>query len=868
MTTGEKIAKLRKEFNYTQEQFAELMNVSRQSVSKWEQNLVYPDTDKLIRLCSIFHCSIDYILRDEINSKNSIYGEKANYTNGSKFHKEISDATSKVGRKKTEEKYFEGKTPLLKLTNLSKHYIKDNKVKTILHDVNINLYENEFVAITGESGCGKTTLMNMISGSLDYDDGDISLMGKAFSEFGPRDWTNYKTQEIGYVAQDNKLLMQYSVEENVLSGLLVRGYDLSSCYEHVHNILEFVGLTDHKNQKIVNLSAGQRQRVAIARVLAVQPRILLADEVTANLDEETGKNILELLKNLSQNCLVIFITHNFSQVMPYATRHIEIKNKTIAVDEIIPANLYEKTGTGIKTFSNLMVTKKKQLVGQFVKWNLKANLKRGVILTILFVFMGIVLYGLVDVYSMNADDITIKEFDDSAFKNPSDTRIIIKRKDEGLITDKDLECISQIESVVAVEKYDLVNDVCYYYKPEKDHSMYLTYNTCMVNSDVKQFVKSVSVLNDTDIIAGRMPTDFGEIAVSKEDASLLDTEIMVYFKLPFTLGNKNCCQKMKVVAVVDKEDNQVYFSYKDCDMFANLCLPGTVKLLYSYNQEKDYYGALTVTIPIINKNMADDTALIDYQYLASFNREAPVGKCRLLREYYKHYGIEEPMEKTCDITAINDYMSEERYIALSTAIKNEEGVVSNTYPFMEIGYDKFYEIFNYGSTQMSAYITDYLDTDKVLDAINEMDDYDAFSSYRLSMNDINPERKKERTRLYGIILGVLIMMLITTSFLVSSFFGLSGQDYLVYRHIGVTKKDRNSILIKQCICYSFISCVLLNLAVVGLKLWDIELLHDALKYLRFKEVCICMGLYILHCVSATIASTIKINSVVKGGIRK
>lgn len=229
----------------------------------------------------------------------------------------------------------------IELQGISKSYYSETSVTQALRKIDLSFYEGEFVAITGESGSGKSTLLNIIGGMDGFDEGEMYIDGLPTFPFDEQDWEDYRRNRIGYVFQDYSLIGHYSVLYNVMSALLVMGKGQEESKEIAARYLDKVGLKGYETHRASELSSGQKQRLSIARALAKQTGILVADEPTANLDSETGGQIIRLLKELSQDTLVIMVTHNFSQAEPYVTRKIRIHDGMLISDVAVHEGISE-----------------------------------------------------------------------------------------------------------------------------------------------------------------------------------------------------------------------------------------------------------------------------------------------------------------------------------------------------------------------------------------------------------------------------------------------------------------------------------------------------------------------------------------------
>ena len=211
---------------------------------------------------------------------------------------------------------------MLKLQNIVKSYKVGDNVVPALKGISIKFRKSEFVSILGPSGCGKTTLLNIIGGLDRYDDGDMSVNGVSTKMYKDADWDSYRNHSIGFVFQNYNLIPHQTVLSNVELALTISGISKHERKKRAVEALEKVGLGDQINKKPTQMSGGQMQRVAIARALVNNPEILLADEPTGALDSETSVQIMEILKEVAKDRLVIMVTHNPELAEKYSTRII------------------------------------------------------------------------------------------------------------------------------------------------------------------------------------------------------------------------------------------------------------------------------------------------------------------------------------------------------------------------------------------------------------------------------------------------------------------------------------------------------------------------------------------------------------------
>ncbi|MDE5621059.1 MAG: ABC transporter ATP-binding protein/permease [Ruminococcus sp.] len=260
---------------------------------------------------------------------------------------------------------------MLQLKDIFKQYGSGENKVTALNGVNVTFRENEFVAILGHSGCGKTTMLNIIGGLDHYTSGDLIINGVSTKKYKDRDWDAYRNHSIGFIFQSYNLIPHQTVLANVELALTISGVSKSERKRRAKEALEKVGLGNQLHKKPNQMSGGQMQRVAIARALINNPDILLADEPTGALDSETSIQVMELLKEIAKDKLVIMVTHNPELAEEYATRIVRIKDgqltddsdpytleKEAEIKEASKKRVSMSFGTAVSLSMNNLMTKK------------------------------------------------------------------------------------------------------------------------------------------------------------------------------------------------------------------------------------------------------------------------------------------------------------------------------------------------------------------------------------------------------------------------------------------------------------------------------------------------------------------------------
>ena len=221
---------------------------------------------------------------------------------------------------------------MLKLQNISKTYVIGEFSQDALDNITIEFRKAEFVTVLGPSGCGKTTMLNVIGGLDHADKGDLIINDKSTKNFTNQEWDMYRNNSIGFIFQSHNLISHLSVLQNVEMGLSLSGVSRSEAKKRAIEVLDRVGLKDHIHKRPNQLSGGQSQRVAIARALANNPDVILADEPTGSLDSETSIQILDLIKDIAKDKLVVMVTHDSEMAYRYASRIVKLKDGKVIND--------------------------------------------------------------------------------------------------------------------------------------------------------------------------------------------------------------------------------------------------------------------------------------------------------------------------------------------------------------------------------------------------------------------------------------------------------------------------------------------------------------------------------------------------------
>jgi putative ABC transport system permease protein len=447
---------------------------------------------------------------------------------------------------------------MIKLENVSKYYKSEETVSVGMKNINLEFSLGEFIAVTGESGSGKSTLLNVISGLDGYEDGELYLFGEETSHYTIADWEKYRGTHIGFVFQNYNIIDSYTVLQNVLLALEVQGYDPKTRKQRALELIDKVGLTSHKNHKASKLSGGQKQRTVIARALAKDCPIIVADEPTGNLDSASGAQVLKVLHELSKDKLIIVVTHEYSQVAEYATRRIKMHDGEVVEDKKIkkPEDVKQKDAPKIKgmPFHTLL---------RFTLRNLFATPKRLVFL----VFMQmLVMVAFTLFYTFRLSSIREMEVAQSQrFPNVPETRVLIEKRDGQDFDIDDLTYFNNIRFVSNVYEQGLnfYNSTrLYIFKSENIHTWG---NSTYMDGMYVEGTDAASTLREFNI-EGSMPIAKNEIVIGHnwynyqvgETVKIGTSYSYVYDGVP--INNDDFIGNFVISGIDKTKSNILYFS--------------------------------------------------------------------------------------------------------------------------------------------------------------------------------------------------------------------------------------------------------------------------------------------------------------------
>lgn len=475
---------------------------------------------------------------------------------------------------------------MLKLKNVSKFYYNKGIIASGFTKINLELKMGEFIAITGESGSGKSTLLNVISGLDSYEEGEMYINGEETSHYTEKDFEEYRRKYIANIFQSFNLINSYTVYQNVELVLLLNGYKKKEVKKKILDIIDQVGLTKFKNTKVSKLSGGQKQRVAIARAMVKDTPIIVADEPTGNLDTESAKEVIEILKKVAKNKLVVVVTHNIEQIEEYATRIIKMHDGRIIEDRKVK-EVEEDIEVEESKYNKITIFNKYRL-GIRNTFNIFTK----------FILLFAVFFFIVSAIFLEYASFKLSEYEvnkagyNIAFRDLSENRIIIKKQDKTPFTNEDYEKIKNLSNVDYIVENDLFLD--------GDISLY---------KDEMSFYGNInSIENFKDKLdIGRMPENENEVIlkISKEHYYIknrLEEVLNKKFSLSDINGaytNEEESKKVTIVGIKYNEDSNDYNAkfYLSNNILAGLRSEvnksySNVKVLFNDKYAEEYFNIM------------------------------------------------------------------------------------------------------------------------------------------------------------------------------------------------------------------------------------------------------------------------------------
>lgn len=701
---------------------------------------------------------------------------------------------------------------MLKLQNISKYYSSNDVVALGLRKVSLEFKIGEFIAVTGESGSGKSTLLNVISGLDTYEDGEMYVAGEETSYFNIEEWENYRKQYIGFVFQNYNIIDSYTVLDNVMLALTIQGYDKETRKQRALELIDRVGLTSHANHKASKLSGGQKQRAVIARALAKDCPIIVADEPTGNLDRASSDQVMKLLKEIANDKLVIVVTHNFEEVAPYATRKIRLFDGEVIEDTTVnpmPTKSLEHTIINHKmSVISLAAIALKNLI--------RTPRRTWFSTTVLMFVVAVFLFGYgAFLQSTTSSNNTYNEY----FDNITNSRIIVTKFDETTFTDTELDKIKDISKVRCVVEDDVILDSVMY--------TYMTNEYYEDSVDSREFyVNSDCALETVELKSGRTPENATEVVTE----STLDFEIGDKIYIGTTADGYRYSKPEDVpgstmFTVVGIAKTTELYSYRSRVYFDNTYFSS--EAVYQNAYVGSLYGDKVLNISLLENGMSllNEWSYFTYEVDDTLDDDTVQFSTGMVWQVFDNKDIidygsgVDPLEQVQAFLDANPtYFSD-----MDTVLTVESSFTSDSFPVTINGFEeldgdvneenmhvylnqKTYEklFFKEDKYQIAVMVKNSFDAEIVIEDL-EADGYRTI--YPPNIQQRETEIFSVFTYIwYTILFGFFLTVIYFVSYVVLRNIQISKKkDYLVFRSIGANKSDLNKLTIFELVFSAIIA---------------------------------------------------------------
>ena len=712
---------------------------------------------------------------------------------------------------------------MLKLENVSKIYYTNGIVATGISKVNLELNIGEFVVITGESGSGKSTLLNVISGIDSYEEGEMYINGKETSHYTEKDFEEYRKKYIANIFQSFNLINSYTVYQNVELVLLLNGYKRKKIKKKVLDIIDKVGLTKFKNTKVSKLSGGQKQRVAIARAIVKDTPIIVADEPTGNLDTKSAYEIIELLKNVAKDKLVVIVTHNIEQVEKYATRIIKMHDgKMIQNTEI--KNINEDSKITQASGKNITIPNQYRL-GIRNTFNIFSKF---ILLFIVFTFMSVAFLSEYSAFKLVEHSTEESSGYSANLRDISKERILINKQNREPFTEDDYNKIKQLSNIDYIVEDDISLDTEFILRND-------TLNTYGYIKDINNFEGNIDI--------GRMPENDGEIILkaNKDDytiTQMLDETLNSEFSLQKSYREGDTIRTVKIVGIQYNENNTIY----DRTFYVSNEVKKVVRS-YVHNQYSDMKTLLNdkyvqYTIET-SENVEPGTAIVNDDLKYQFKNNKIINQNINISVSNIYY------EDNIDLTITKTFTK--------SNLKKLTGYTDYSYyqNAIIINPDDYNSLYDKPSYQSSVYVKDASIIDQTMSELENL----GLKPKKATDFKVEYENESQIVKIFKVVVTIFVIIVVFfISYLIISIILKSRNIYYTtLRMLGATSKSTRKILNIELFINSTLSylMVLTFGYLVKQDIIKIEFIANLIKYITLNE-CILMYL-ILFVVTQLIA---------------
>lgn len=706
----------------------------------------------------------------------------------------------------------------IELRKVSKYYAGEDTVSMGFSRIDLNLDIGEFVAITGESGSGKSTLLNVISGLDTYEEGEMFVCGEDTTAYGTEDYENYRKTYIGNIFQDFNLINSYTVYQNIELVMLLCGRKKRECKQRILELLELVGLSEYRRTKVSRLSGGQKQRVAIARALAKDAPIIVADEPTGNLDSASAESVMETLSKISDDKLVIIVTHNYEQAEPYVTRKLTMHDgkiiedkhvasragalayddlsdyaeETTATDDVERVGRVERAAEGK---GNRVVRKETPVPRKMRKLSeLMLGIRNTFNLPAKFLLLFIVYFfvstAVISLYATTVNSLHQEELlgTNQYFMNSSSDRLIIKKADESSFEDADFAKVESTPNIKEIVKNDLA----------VDSGVSFTLSDYYVEGPVMP----LSNVSQDDIQYGSLPTDDYEIVIKLDPSSdllMISDDPSEYIGKTVELQDMNQLQKFEFdqpikiagIALSDGEsDNSTYALYG----YSTICTSEKVSnellisMMASSSKSELNFGGTKV-------DGEGERSIFS-------SPKVPEGKVYIFEDQSYYYKDAKAKDKDFSLKVSNRFFTSKADFKVGEILTDKNitpllGIEKEEYDMFYncvfINDDDFKKLFDKGFFQISAYMENETDSDETVKNLKDQ----GFTVLALK------DSLTDMTGGYSVVIQLITYGRLIIEFIVLFFIAYAvirlimrsrNQYYSTLRILGATKGNTDNIL--------------------------------------------------------------------------
>ena len=684
---------------------------------------------------------------------------------------------------------------MIELHNVSKFYSNKDTVSTGFSKVDLNLDMGEFVVITGESGSGKSTLLNVISGLDSYEEGELFIAGEDTSGYRTEDYERYRKKYIGNIFQDFNLVNSYTVYQNVELSMMLSGMPRSEQKQNIPEYIEMVDMTAYTKTKASKLSGGQKQRGAIARALAKNAPVIVADEPTGNLDSASAEKVMETLHRISKDRLVVIVTHNYEQAAPYVTRKITMHDGRIIEDKKLQPAAGDLSDDEMESYLH---PEKERPV--YRKMSAGSQLRLGVrntfnlpakfillLLVYLFVTAAVLSQYASTKQTLHSNDLMGYN---NYFTDTSPERLILTKKDGSAFTTSDYESLQKMDNADYIIKGDAGIDTGIMFESDDiDISGPMYPVSCLKEKPtIGRLPKK-----DTEVVLVADPECYSYDAIKEMDKKILGKKYYIdaLNSMAIQGGDRLIKDKVTVVGVVflsedaGRSSNGNVMIYVTDNVAARVLVKteaASSAVTLDFSGTKSDYSGMQVVYP--SKKVPKGEVYISEDQAYQFYEEGAARGKTMGLHVKNHY-----FEESRDFRIGQVFKADNIRSLLGLSKNNYDEYTSNVY----INPSDYNKIFNQGNFQSSFFMKDEKLSDSTVKALES-------AGYKVL---VIKDTFTDATGGYAFILRMFSMVRLALEFIVLFFISYAvirlimrsrNSYYSTLRILGASRKNTDNIL--------------------------------------------------------------------------